>query len=500
VGPGLGRSNGAGNAEEPVLVGELAGSSAHKAEKEIVSSKTIGNGFMERYFNDSGIRSKSLFARACVRNGIDGVTRERSVDTVKYAIVLVLAWIVLGASLPVQAKFVGYETTQVPIDRLFKNLEDRLARETNNFEAAYDLARLHSMAYSTNLVMFATRTKDNRPEFYSPGNDSGVPSGVFLPASAAPRAGALDHLTNAIRLYERAILLLKKSSNDVPNREWLVLPMELGYAWCLDQAGSRDRALTAYRKVLADAWKKEMTGEFNFTEWAAERSDGTISVSNPLQSTPRRGVIGPGICFGQETISYILALLDPSKDAKEIADLREKQAILKRTPRAITPILIPLVDNAAFRELVDPSARVSFDLDGTGLPRQWQWITPKAAWLIFDRFGEKQISSALQMFGNCTFWIFWSNGYDPLRALDDDQNGVLQGAELSGVALWHDRNSNGKCDPGEVKPVTEWGIVRISCKSEIDASGMSWSRTGVTFRDGTTRPSYDWIAHSSSDD
>ena len=56
------------------------------------------------------------------------------------------------------AIFVWYETQQVPIDRLFRNLQQRLAQNTNNFEVTYDLARLHSMAYSTNLLSIGVRT------------------------------------------------------------------------------------------------------------------------------------------------------------------------------------------------------------------------------------------------------------------------------------------------------------------------------------------------------
>jgi hypothetical protein len=50
--------------------------------------------------------------------------------------------------------------------------------------------------------------------------------------------------------------------------------------------------------------------------------------------------------------------------------------------------------------LTNPNARVAFDLDGSGLPRKWGWITPKAAWLVYDPAGEGRITSGLQMFGN----------------------------------------------------------------------------------------------------
>src|SRR4051794_38571270 len=168
-----------------------------------------------------------------------------------------------------KAMFVRYETQRVPIERMFTNLQQRLAQNTNNFELTYDLARLHSMLYATKLVSIGVTTNDGRPQFYSPGTDRGVPSDVCLRESPAGRADALRHLTNAMQLYQRAIVLLKNSTNTV-DKEWLVLPLELGYAWCLDQAGSRKAALAAYRRVLALAWKKEVAGDFSFKEWVQE--------------------------------------------------------------------------------------------------------------------------------------------------------------------------------------------------------------------------------------
>ena len=85
-------------------------------------------------------------------------------------------------------------------------------------------------------------------------------------------------------------------------------------------------------------------------------------------------------------------------------------------------------------------------------------------------------------------------GVDALRSLDDNGDGVLRGEELRGLALWHDGNSNGRSDEGEVRPVTAWGINSLSCTGQPDAAGMAWSPAGVTFDHGEVRPTYDWIA------
>jgi hypothetical protein len=132
------------------------------------------------------------------------------------------------------------------------------------------------------------------------------------------------------------------------------------------------------------------------------------------------------------------------------------------------------------------------------LQKQWTWINPRAAWLVYDPNRTGKVDSALSMFGNVTFWLFWETGYDALAALDDNGDGVLSGKELDGLALWHDANGNGVCDPGEVKPLSEYGIVALSCKYERDPKHpdrIAFSKVGVMFKDGRTRPTFDLVLH-----
>ncbi len=391
--------------------------------------------------------------------------------------------------------FMVYETRTVPLDRLLGNLQQRQAQDTNDFEVTYQLARLHAMAYSTNLGEVKVR-KDNvlQPVFAYPGLDSGVPQKVSLPSTSAGRQAAVAHLTNAILLYERAILLLKRSTN-VSQRQWLILPTQLGFAWCLDQAGRRDEALREYRKALRLAWAIEVSGDFQIDKWVRDAWEDVRARRNPLRSH-NRGHVGPGVCFSEEIIGYLLKLLDPVKDASEIAQLKKDQQTLQTMPRAITPIVIPLEPGAALADLVDADAQVTFDLDGSGKAKPWGWITSKAGWLVYDSDGRGNVTSGLQMFGNVTFWIFWRDGYQALRALDDNRDGVLSGAELKGLAVWRDLNGDGVSDPGEVLPGEALGIAGLDCSSEQTRSGIRWSPAGVRFTDGTVRPTYDWIAPS----
>ena len=148
------------------------------------------------------------------------------------------------------------------------------------------------------------------------------------------------------------------------------------------------------------------------------------------------------------------------------------------------------------RDFEDRTASVAFDADGSGLKKKWTWITKDAGWLVYDPTSERRITSGLQLFGSVTFWLFWKTGYDALSALDDNRDGVLVGEELVGLSIWQDSSNPGVCDPGEVRPLSEHGIVAVSCRFERDnghPDHIAFSRVGVTFRDGSTRPTFDVI-------
>jgi hypothetical protein len=143
---------------------------------------------------------------------------------------------------------------------------------------------------------------------------------------------------------------------------------------------------------------------------------------------------------------------------------------------------------------------VRFDADGSGSQRQWSWIAPDAGWLVYDARGNGAITSALQLFGSVTFWLFWGNGYEALGALDDNADGELTGTELQHLGIWHDRNRNGLSEAGEVRPLAEHGIIALSCRfAEGDGSRFAaFSESGARLSDGRTRPTYDVILRSTT--
>jgi hypothetical protein len=372
------------------------------------------------------------------------------------------ALVLLTASVHVTAIYMRVETREVPIDRLVANLERELEANPANVQTLINLARLHAMAFALKTDEFpAAQIKPDQAEVpaFPPGS-SQVPSLVRPAPSPEHAARAARHLKGAIRYYEAA---LKLSADNLTAR--------LGHGWTLQQSGDTQGAVREYRLVVEQAWPGEQK----------------IKALMPSQRL-----------FTPEAAGYLIPLLDKNRNAAEISDLRAKQADLEARPRAITPVAIPLTDGVPEHRITDRLARVRFDADGSS-PRDWTWITPDAGWLVYDPDGRGTITSSLQWFGDVTFWLFWSNGYEPMRALDDNADGELSGAELKHLAIWHDRNRNGISEAGEVRPLAAHGIVALSCDS-LPGDGTRFaaiSPRGARFTDGTTRPTYDVILRHS---
>lgn len=359
-----------------------------------------------------------------------------------------------------EARFLKPDLQKIPVDKLIKNLQDQAKKEEKGVKTRYNLARVHAMAYALKVdtVDVPTKSKNDGAWFgFTPGI---VPFKAVETTDKAKQEAAKKHLDKAIETYKSIL-------NDQPTH----VQAKLGLGWCLEQAGDKVEAAKIYREVVMTGWETE----------------------HKLKTGPLGGNF-----ITKEAAEYLIPLLDRQKDMEEIESLEQRIAILKKLPRPVTPIAIPLKDGLTARDLEDRNASVRFDADGTGLDTRWTWINKDAAWLVHRPKAkpDTKITSGLQLFGNVTFWCFWDNGYDALRSLDDNGDGILSGAELDDLALWHDANGDGICDPGEVRPLSEYGIVGLSCAWQIDTQHpdrIAFSPRGVIFQNGNTRPTFDLI-------
>jgi hypothetical protein len=240
----------------------------------------------------------------------------------------------------------------------------------------------------------------------------------------------------------------------------------LGLGWCLLQAQRREEAARALRPLVAKAWEQEGQAD--------------------------RAPLGPFLT--EEAGRYLLEALDPERDAVEAQVVRSRIERLEKLPRKITPLVVPLRPGLTLEALLAPAARVRFDLDGRDRAGTWSWIRAQAGWLVLlPPGGPPEVRSGLQLLGSVSWWLFWRDAYQALAALDDDGDGALRGAELSGLGVWQDLDQDGASDPGEVRPVAAWGIEALDCRGGPCplADAAAWAPRGVTFAGGETRPTWD---------
>lgn len=366
---------------------------------------------------------------------------------------------------------------EAPIDRALENVA---AMDLPELQRELLLARLNLLAYARNDESFTYRTADNAlieagsvlcsevgsarypqpdpPETFAPdsrcaalnfrlGPDDEVPNN----AADIDNDGAAARLEAAHDHYQRALDL---DHNNLRAR--------LGYAYVLDRMGRLSDARRQLRNIIKRGLPR-LSAEQSEWEDHAVLTEAAEHLSHLAESGSDRA-----------RVQRLQARLDAS-----------------RPIIYVTPVLVPLTD-APFERLVDESSRVAFDFAGTGDARAQGWLTPDAAWLVWDPEWRGDIRSGFDLIGARTWSVFWSDGFEALRALDDNRDGELTGAELGGLALWRDANSNGVSDPGEVVPANVHGLVALSVRGRETRPGLITADDGVRFDNGAARPLYDW--------
>jgi hypothetical protein len=236
----------------------------------------------------------------------------------------------------------------------------------------------------------------------------------------------------------------------------------LGYAYVLDQLGEMENSRRELRRLIAV---------------------GLPKVAEPQSDWETHAVL-------TEAVTHLGRIAETRAERKALGAL-QRRLTLSRPMIYVTPIVIPMRD-APFARLVNNESDVAFDLAGTGDTRTQGWLTPNAAWLVWDPEWRGDVRSGFDMIGQRSWAVFWQDGFEALRALDDDGNGELVGAELDGLALWCDENENGVSEPGEVLPANVHGVTAIATRGATLRPGLIAAEHGVRFDDGSVRPVYDW--------
>lgn len=248
------------------------------------------------------------------------------------------------------------------------------------------------------------------------------------------------------------------------------------------------------RKLLEQDWKQQMMDQF-FTAMCL-----ALPEDSKVQEKPIWGGMEDFAAYeaggGFVRVAKALKSEDANKMRMAVAEAVVKGFNTLPRPNAITPIVLSMEPSRGVGELAAPGSSAAFDLDGSGLARRWSWVKPGTGLLCWDPKGEGKITSGWQLFGAVSWRLFFETGYEALAALDDNGDGKLAGGELTGLAVWFDRDGDGVSGPGEVVPVEKLGIVGLSCRQDGESEGCPMSSRGMELADGRVLPTYDWIAEA----
>jgi hypothetical protein len=171
--------------------------------------------------------------------------------------------------------------------------------------------------------------------------------------------------------------------------------------------------------------------------------------------------------------------------------------------KASSPIIVDSGRNGY--ALTSASDGVWFDLDADGIPEHVSWTERDGddEFLAMDRNGNGVIDNGSELFGNHTPaypegpLVTTMNGFEALRFLQSPSYGVSRPDQFIDAAdvpfarllLWRDANHNGISEPGELRHLSDAGVISISTdykeKKRTDEFGNQFRQRGsVLWSDG----------------
>ncbi len=369
------------------------------------------------------------------------------------------------------AEFAQVAIETVPSERIITNLEKDFKNKVMTADMYWELARAYSIAATQADVV----------------KDSSIPD-VARNANLIP--SRINYMNLALKNYDAAIKLNPSEKKMYLGRGWVYKMLKKNVSAKKDLRLVFDHYLSEFDKFHEKKLNKLKVA-----------LSSEIALNQRFNEIYLYGLVN-------ESLQYLKEVLDKKKDQLEINEIDKKMASFNmkfeqltvhesmRAAGAQSPIIFSLSNpDADLNELVAFDKYVSFDLDGQG-KKFWQWVQPGTGFLVYlgnNKFNA--VKSGRQLFGNITFWIFWNNGYEALAALDDNQDGILRGAELNGIFVWQDKNQDGLSTPDEIYSLKSLGIIGINISSQKHKTGIYYNPKGIIYKNNVTHPSFDWVSY-----
>jgi hypothetical protein len=161
----------------------------------------------------------------------------------------------------------------------------------------------------------------------------------------------------------------------------------------------------------------------------------------------------------------------------------------------IPPIVIDL-DGDGVELIAAKKSGIYFDWNGDGLKDETGWAGPDDGFLVLDRNGDGQITSADEISFGAVYGKKdpFVSDLEGLRAFDSNGNGSLDAGDdaFAQFRVWRDANSNAVVDAGELLSLSESGLEALALDGYRTGERMNgkenviYATTQAVFADNRT--------------
>jgi Ca2+-binding RTX toxin-like protein len=152
------------------------------------------------------------------------------------------------------------------------------------------------------------------------------------------------------------------------------------------------------------------------------------------------------------------------------------------------PLVLDL-NGDGYNLVAEDASSTYFEFDSDGFGEHAGWVRGTDGFLVRDANANGKIDNVTEMFGNET-----TGGFDMLAGYDANLDGVIDASDgvFSSLSVWQDYDQDGVTDTGELKSLSELGVVSINLTHNAPASptvigGNTISQVGsFTRADGST--------------
>jgi len=130
------------------------------------------------------------------------------------------------------------------------------------------------------------------------------------------------------------------------------------------------------------------------------------------------------------------------------------------------------------------ASKAYFEFDSDGFAEHTGWVRATDGFLVRDANSNGVIDSVTEMFGNAT-----TGGFDVLAGYDSNLDGVINASDsvFASLQVWQDLNQDGVTDAGELKTLSQLGIVSISLASTTPTTATAVAGNIIAHEGSFTR-------------